>query len=252
MPRFYVAPEQLRGKEFVLLGTEARHAALVLRKKTGDILDLFDGKNLSFQGRIDFIGSDRIEGAILSQSQAVRSSLERLVLCQALIKGPRWDWLVEKACEIGVTMLVPVLTARTVVKPARVAALDRWRRIALAASKQCGRGEVMGISEPKSFAEIMTSLPENGLALLPWEKEATNTIHQAMQGGLASKPSSLSELSRTVSLFIGPEGGWDSQEVDLAVRHGAIPVSLGPTLLRSETAGLVAATLVLRERGFYS
>jgi 16S rRNA (uracil1498-N3)-methyltransferase len=262
VPRFHVPPEQIRGKGFVLLGSEARHAALVLRKKIGDTLDLFDGKDLSFHGRIDSVAPERIEGTILSQTQADHSSLVRLTLCQALIKGPRWDWLVEKACEIGVATLIPLLTARTVVKPSRAAALDRWKRIALAASKQCGRSDVMEITEPKPFAEVVNDLPKDGVALIPWEKEAIKTIHQAFQGHPSPTPSPLGEGrgtseargegSQPISLLIGPEGGWDSQEVESAIRHGVIPVHLGPTLLRSETAGLVAATLVFRELGAYS
>jgi len=242
MSRFLVHPEDLRGETFALTGSEARHAALVLRKKIGDIIALFDGKNLSFEGRIDSLTPERIEGTILSQQTAPPSSRAHLTLCQALIKGPRWDWLVEKACEIGVAGLVPLLTARTVVKPSSDAALDRWRRIALAASKQCGRGDVMEIMEPKPFPEVIQSLPQDGLALIPWEKENKKTIHEACQG----------QLNRPVHILIGPEGGWEPGEVDSATRHGAIPVQLGPTLLRSETAGVVAATLVLREFGTYS
>ena len=135
--RFFIPPEHIRNNTFYLTGSEARHAALVLRKKIGDTIDLFDGKDLSFQGRIDSIVPERIAGTILSQQKAPESALINMTLCQALIKGPRWDWLVEKACEIGVATLVPLLTARTVVKPSRAAALDRWKRITLAASKQC-------------------------------------------------------------------------------------------------------------------
>ena len=97
MPRFLVHPEDLRGQTFALTGSEARHAALVLRKKIGDTLDLFDGKDLSYKGRIESISSERVEGVILEIQAKARSSACELILYQALIKGPRWDWLVEKA-----------------------------------------------------------------------------------------------------------------------------------------------------------
>jgi 16S rRNA (uracil1498-N3)-methyltransferase len=236
--RFFIPPEQIDNDTFILTGSEARHAALVLRKKIGDTIDLFDGKDLSYTGRIRSVSADRVEGMILEKQAAVRTSGGELILYQALIKGPKWDWLVEKACEIGVHRLVPLMTARTIVKPSHEAAFERWKRIALAAAKQCGRSDVMEIAEPEPFSKAIASLPKDGLALIPWEKEATKTIRQA-----------LLSPSQAIALFIGPEGGWDPQEVDLAVRHGVVAVTLGPTLLRAETAGLVAAALALAECG---
>jgi len=245
MPRFLVHPEDVHGQTFALTGSEARHAALVLRKKNGDTIDLFDGKDLSYTGRIQSVTPERVEGVILEKQSESRPSSCELVLYQALIKGPKWDWLIEKASEIGVRKLVPLVTARTIVRPSHEASLDRWKRIALAAAKQCGRADVMEISGPRPLSEAMSGLPQNGLALMPWEKEVQKTIRQAILSSddVTGTPS--------IALFIGPEGGWASEEVDLARRRGIIPVRLGPTLLRSETAGLVAATLVLAERGVY-
>ena len=237
--RFFVPPEQVHHQKFTLLGSEARHAVLVLRKKVGDVIDLFDGKDLSYQGRIESVSPERVEGVIVAKQPAARASKIELILCQALIKGPKWDWLVEKACEIGVSKLVPLITKRTVVKPAKPEARDRWKRIALAASKQCGRSDVMDITGVSSFAQVLQAADPSTLLLIPWEKENKKSIRQACQ-----------EFNGARALvFIGPEGGWEAEEIELARRHGAVPVRLGPTLLRSETAGLVAATLVLNEFG---
>ena len=115
MPRFYVPPEQIHHQRFTLTGSEAHHAARVLRKDVGDVIDLFDGKDLSFQGKIESITADRVEGTIVGQKRAAPTASTQLTLYQALIKGPRWDWLVEKASELGLTKLVPLTTARTVV-----------------------------------------------------------------------------------------------------------------------------------------
>jgi 16S rRNA (uracil1498-N3)-methyltransferase len=243
--RFYVPPEQINDKRFILLGSEARHAAVVLRKKPGDSIDLFDGEDLSYQGRIDSVTPERVEGLILNERRAA-TPLVQLVLCQGLLKGPKWDWLVEKSCEIGVTTLVPLLTARTVVKPAKGEVRNRWKRIALAASKQCGRHDMMGVAPPQKLLDALLGVPKDALILIPWEKEMEVSVRQAVAG--ARRQPSPSH----VYLFIGPEGGWEAQEVVLAVRHGAIAVRLGPTLLRSETAGLVSAALVLSELGIYS
>src|SRR5471032_1858781 len=100
MPRFLVQPEDIRGQAFALTGSEARHAAVVLRKKAGDAIDLFDGKDLSYTGRIRSASPERVEGVILSTQLGTRRSGCNLTLYQALIKGPKWDWLLEKACEI--------------------------------------------------------------------------------------------------------------------------------------------------------
>jgi len=238
MPRFLVHPEDVRGQTFALTGSEARHAALVLRKKAGDTVELFDGKDLSFTGRIHSISPERVEGVILEKQSEARPSAFELTLYQALIKGPKWDWLVEKASEIGVSRLVPLVTARTVVKPVREAALERWKRIALAAAKQCGRPDVMKVTAAVHFDEALNAVSPDGLTLIPWEKESAKSVREACRGWEGA----------SARIFIGPEGGWESNEVDRAVRHGAIAVTLGPILLRSETAGLVAATLVLAER----
>lgn len=236
--RFFVPPEQIRPPTFTILGSEARHAALVLRKKVGDEIELFDGKDLSFHGRIQTITSERIEGLILGQPSSAKSSLAPLVLYQALIKGPRWDWLVEKICEVGATRLVPMTTARTVVKPTHTAGVERWQRIALAACKQSGRSQGMDIGTPVSFPEALDTLPDKGLAFIPWEKETRATLRQSIAP------------QQPIALFIGPEGGWETSEVDLARRRGVIPVTIGTTLLRAETAALVALAQVQYERGF--
>src|ERR1035437_4759917 len=105
--RFFIPPEQIHNDTFTLTGSEARHAAVVLRKNVGDVIDLFDGKNLSYQGRIETVTPDRIEGVLLSHQEAAHSTGPEVILYQSLIKGPKWDWLVEKACEVGATRLVP-------------------------------------------------------------------------------------------------------------------------------------------------
>lgn len=259
MPRFFVPSQDIHGKRFVLRGQEARHALVVLRKKMGDEIDCFDGKDLSFRGRILFVsGKESLEGEILSEGGRTGPLPIRLILYQALIKGPKWDWLIEKACEIGVRRVAPLVTARTVVKPAGGTVNGRWKRIALAASKQSGRADVMEILAPQSFPQALADLSQGAFALIPWEKEANTTIRAALSsfpaaagGGTMDPRLRHSGMTSKVNLFIGPEGGWEDSEIDLARRYGVVAVRLGPTLLRSETAGLVASTLVLRELGVY-
>jgi 16S rRNA (uracil1498-N3)-methyltransferase len=235
MSRFFIPPEQIHGERFVLSGSEARHAVRVLRKKAGDVIELFDGEDRSIQGRIESVTAEEICGVLMDQTVCSRRVPVEVTLYQALLKGPRWDWLIEKACEVGVHRVVPILTARTIVQPTKAEARERWTRIALAAAKQCGRGDVMEVLAPCPFGKAVEEWSKGCLALIPWEKEPSRTIRKACRDHGVSP----------VSLSIGPEGGWDTSEVEKARNHGAVPVSLGATLLRSETAGLVAAALVL-------
>ncbi len=242
MPRFFVPPEQIRGGRFTLLGSEARHAVLVLRKKKGDDIDLFDGKDLSYRGRIESVSPDRVDGVLTQEEKRLPSSGPSLVLYQSLIKGPKWDWLVEKACEIGVSRLIPIAAMRSTVRltpEGEKAKIERWCRMALAASKQCGRQDVMQVDASTTMESALTNLGPDSLSLIPWEKELERSVRQGCGG----------KIVKRVNIFIGPEGGWESSEVKRAVQAGVIPVRLGIRLLRSETAGLVASTLVLGELG---
>jgi 16S rRNA (uracil1498-N3)-methyltransferase len=243
LARFYVPPTAVDGKSFTLSGSEAHHALHVLRKKIGDMIELFDGKDACYAGRIDSIADDQIHGTLMGEAPKRAVPID-VVLYQGLSRSARWEWLLEKACEIGVSRVVPIASRRSVVKLTAAEGREkqkRWSRIALAASKQSGRSDLMEVDIPVSFADALPQLSKSVLALIPWEKETERTIHQAAHG----------YTGKSVAVFIGPEGGWEGEEVDQARQAGVLPVRLGPTLLRTETAGIVAAALALREFGIY-
>jgi 16S rRNA (uracil1498-N3)-methyltransferase len=264
MARFYIPPSAIRHPAFTLSGSEAHHAIHVLRLKSGDELDLFDGKDLSFRGRVDSVGAGEVHGTILENLPS-KSLPVQLTLFQALTRGAKWEWLLEKACEVGVGQVVPVFTQRSLIKLDAGQAQEkvkRWNRIALSASKQSGRSDLMTVAEPVKLPAALGQLDKKAISLIPWEKEPEKTIHHAMNAECGTRnkdvinkdnliPHSACRIPHVVNIFIGPEGGWDGQEIDAARRHGVIPVRLGPTLLRTETAGLIAATLVLREFEIY-
>jgi 16S rRNA (uracil1498-N3)-methyltransferase len=242
VPRFFVPPEQIQNGRFYITGAEARHAHTVLRKNPGDTIDLFDGKDNAYSGRIETITEEHVNGVLVANLEIPRVGVE-IILAQGLLKGPKWDWLIEKASEIGVKKLLPLLTSRTVVQTDPEGAamkISRWNRIALAAAKQCGRPDVMEVAEPVAFADYVR-LKSDAFYLIPWEKESSRRIADVPRPPKTTK----------VVCFIGPEGGWEESEVAMAERMGATPVRLGPTLLRAETAGIVAATLILREFEVY-
>ncbi|HVO33849.1 MAG TPA: RsmE family RNA methyltransferase [Elusimicrobiota bacterium] len=244
MPRFFVPPDQIRDGRFFISGSEAHHALHVLRKGPGDLLEIFDGRDSSYQGRIEHVETDRLDGVLLSAPASPRTSTEnlRVILVQALIRGSKWDWLIEKCSELGVSALWPLRAARSIVKVSDDRSKEeRWNRIALAAAKQCGRGDVMTIERPADLSAILGRRTPGSLSLIPWEKESDRSIAEACRGYRGDM----------VYVFVGPEGGWESQETQMACEAGVKPVRLGATLLRSETAGLVSATLVLGELGSY-
>jgi 16S rRNA (uracil1498-N3)-methyltransferase len=241
--RFYLPPSSIQGTTFVLSGPEAHHAVHVLRKKVGDQIDLFDGQDAAYTGRIDQLDPQEIRGTLLQQVSAKALPVQ-VTLYQSLSRGSKWEWLLEKACEVGVSTVVPVFTRRTLIKLDAAQAeekVERWNRIALAASKQCGRSDLMKVETPREFSTAITTLHKDQLALIPWEKEDSRSIAEACR----------SYKGKQVNLFIGPEGGWDPAEIELALSAQVIPVRLGPTLLRTETAGMIASALVLREFGVY-
>ena len=197
---------------------EAHHALKVLRGRAGDVVEVVDG------GRHLFVAELRggREAAILQELEAPDEEGE-VFLYQAVPKGGRMDLVVEKATEVGVKRLVPLVTRRGVVEPGG-GKVDRWRRVAEAAARQSLRMVVPEVLDPVSFAEAARQAGENGVLL-------HNASGLAPLENLVGSP---------VSLFVGPEGGWSDEELGLAREAGLAFAQLGPYRLRSETAGIVA------------
>jgi 16S rRNA (uracil1498-N3)-methyltransferase len=196
----------------------------VLRARAGDVLEVVDGRGGLFVGRL----LDGGELAVVESIEAPEESGE-VVLYQAVPKGARMDLVVEKATEVGVTSIVPLLTGRGVVAP-RAGKVERWRRVAEAAARQSLRLRVPDVREPLPFEAAVRSAAESGVIL-------HNAEGVARFEDVVGSP---------VSLFVGPEGGWEEEELLLAEESGLAIAGLGPFRLRSETAGIVA---VARARG---
>lgn len=217
----------------VIEGDEARHLARVRRAGVGDRVELFDGRGVAFEAEVVALGRDRVEVVILGPGPAEPGRTRILTLATAVPKGDRFDWLVEKATELGVDRIVPLVTARSVVDP-RGSKLERLRRLIVEASKQCGRNRLMQLDEPRPWSEF---------AAEPAAGESSWMAHPGSASNLLGNPS-----AARVRLAIGPEGGFDGEEVAMAGRAGWVGVDLGPTILRVETAGLVGSALLLAER----
>jgi 16S rRNA (uracil1498-N3)-methyltransferase len=197
---------------------EAHHVLRVLRARTGDVLEVVDADRRLFAAELRGEG----EAAILEALEAPDESVE-VSLFQAVPKGGRMDLVVEKATEVGVTRIVPLVTRRGVVEPGS-GKVERWRRVAEAAARQSLRLRVPEVLAPTPFARAVREAGEGGVLL------HNDPGLEALEEVVGSP----------ASLFVGPEGGWSEEELQLAVEAGLALAQLGPYRLRSETAGMVA------------
>jgi 16S rRNA (uracil1498-N3)-methyltransferase len=207
--------------------SEARHVLKVLRGRAGDALEVVDAGRRLFIAELRGGGEVAILEALESPAAAAG-----VCLCQAVPKGGRMDLVVEKATEVGVTRIVPLATRRGMVEP-RAGKVERWRRVAEAAARQSLRMDVPEVSEPMPFAEAVQLAGEGGVLL-------HNDPHLEPLEDVVGSPA---------RLFVGPEGGWSEEEMQLAAEAGLAFAQLGPYRLRSETAGLVAVARAMAVLG---
>ena len=238
--RFFVPPGAIEGVEVSLPPDLARRLASVLRLKRGDRVLLADGRGRDYE--VEFTALTPRSGAatvVLERPSPPEPAVE-LVLYQSLVRPQRFELVLEKGTELGVARFVPLVSGRAQVKTEGGSQrAERWRRIVTEAAEQCGRGRVPAVDPPLAFAEAVRTAP--GLRLLPWEEERSLGLRSCLP---AARPK-----PAAVSVFIGPEGGFSEEEAALAREAGCALVSLGPRILRSETAGIVAAALVMHELG---
>jgi 16S rRNA (uracil1498-N3)-methyltransferase len=237
LEQFYVNPLDVHDDSFVIRGDEFKHGVKVLRKTTGDELVAVDGRGNRYCGSISRIGEDTAEISIKKIERNAGEPNVTLTLAQALLKQQVFDVVVEKCTEIGVVCFQPVVSERTIVYGSQDR-LDRWRKKALAAMKQCGRSMWPEVHAPISFAEAMKKF-RGDVAIISYA--STN----------AKRPFSTEvvDKKRNIVLFIGPEGGFSDKEFDVAMANGMAAIDLGIRRLRSETAAIVASSIVLRAAG---
>lgn len=231
MSRRFFVDSPITSATGVLTGQEAQHLSKVMRGKVGDELILFDGSGAEFSARIEQLGRSEVRLSIVERREVDRELSFRLVLGVALPKGDRQRWLVEKLVELGVAELIPLVTARSVAQPSGNA-LERLRRAVVEASKQCGRNRLMVVGQTNTFAEFLADASESCARL----------IAHPRAGGKVAAPW-IMHADKVVGA-IGPEGGFTEDEIALANEYGWNKVSLGPRVLRTETAALAISVLI--------
>ncbi len=233
---FYVRPSDVQGERLWLVGQEWHHLQVVQRARTGHLFFAVDGQGHCYQCELVRAERERGEARIIAQSTEFGEPQLWVTVAAAPLRGERFDLLVEKCTELGVKRLVPVRTARTVsVASARV---ERWRRVALAAMKQCGRSVWPEVTEPLTFDEFVGQASQSALRVIPHEGTRALTLVDLLEKWQTSP-------GHEATVLVGPEGGFTDGEVEAAASKGFVPVSLGVRRLRAETAAIVAATLVL-------
>ncbi len=244
--RFVVTGVPLQPQAEIELPAEVAHQARdVLRLAPGATLRLLDGVGGEYPAELIEVERKRVTARLGQREEGRREPDVRVVLCQGMLKAAKFEWVLQKGTELGVAAFVPMLCERAVAatEEASESKRRRWERIVIEAVEQCGGSRVPALSAPRPLVHMLANQPPGTIALIPWEEESATPLHATLRAMLTS-PSEAAH-PREVRLFIGPEGGFSAGEVALARRHGAVPVTLGPRILRAETAAVAAVTLAL-------
>ena len=239
LTRIHVTAPLQAGGACTVRGDTANHLARVLRLGVGDVLEVFDGEGGEYSGRIEAMRKGEVHVALGPRQEGRTESPLRLTLAQGISRGERMDWVVQKAVELGVTRVVPVLTERSVVRLDAEQARSKqrhWHGIAVAACEQSGRSRLPHIDLPQPLPNLFATLGAGTLRVL-----ANPQAH----AGLDELPSSAGD----VLVLIGPEGGLAAAESQAALEQGFHAVRLGPRVLRTETAAVVLLALLQQRFG---
>ena len=236
---------------YVFTGEEAKYLADVLRMRPGELVTLCDGARTDFTCRITDITKDHVMVAFDAREPNSTEPTYEAVLYQALVKGDKMDLIIQKGVELGVSRIIPVACSRSIV---RIDTKDadkktaRWQKIAEEAARQCGRGMIPAVGQPVPFSAAIAQAGTNSdIVFLPWEGEKSRPLSSVLDNWADTGPAASSEPVKqpVISFFIGPEGGFDPKEIDIADKAGVRTVTLGRRILRTETAGLAVLSMLI-------
>jgi 16S rRNA (uracil1498-N3)-methyltransferase len=227
------------GETVVIKGPDVHHMRKVLRLSKGDIIGLLNGRGNSATAQIILAEPDRVTVQILTCSHHSGPFRRKLIIAQSFLKDRKMDHLVRQMTELGATIWIPFCSDRSVSRPDSHRLrkrLERWSKISRESLKQCRRGRVMAIEPAESFQDVLLKAQASELRILFWENETHTMDHTKM----------ISQCTQIKQIFavLGPEGGFSSTEVDLARAHGFVTASLGPRILRAQTAAVAAVAIL--------
>ncbi|HWQ79138.1 MAG TPA: 16S rRNA (uracil(1498)-N(3))-methyltransferase [Anaerovoracaceae bacterium] len=242
MNRFFVDQSAVGDRTIRITDADDRkHMTKVLRLGVGDTVGISDSVQFEYTAEIMEIGNDSIEARILDKQKFAREPELKITLFQGVPKQGKMETVIQKTVELGVWSIVPVFTDRSVVVDHGNfrKKIERWQKIADEAVKQCKRGIIPQIRWEMTFLEMLDSLPDFDLILFPYENEEKQSIKDCLRR--------IQERPKTAAVIIGPEGGFSDSEAEALVKAGAQSVSLGKTVLRTETAGMAAIAMAMYE-----
>jgi 16S rRNA (uracil1498-N3)-methyltransferase len=242
--RFFLSPGAIAGDEVTFDPAMIHQLRNVLRLRPGAKVIVLDDSGLEYEVTLTTLERDTAIGRVRARQMAQTEPRVSLTLYQSTIKGDRFEWVLQKGTELGVSRFVPMSTERAIVRdPKRLEGKRaRWERIIRKAAEQSRRGRLPRLSPPAAYAEACRESTEtHDLVLLPWV--------QAPEVGLAAALRAFPSPVNSIALMVGPEGGFAAKEAALAQECGIRLVTLGPRILRAETAGVVASAIVLSELG---
>jgi 16S rRNA (uracil1498-N3)-methyltransferase len=254
MIRLFLPPEQLTMDQAVITGDNARHLSLVLKISPGEAIAIFDGQGYKYECIVQTVHKKEVTVRLNEKKPYSVESPLSITLAQGIPKGDRMDMVVQKATELGVNKIIPVITERAQVRHTHK--IERWRKIALSASQQSGRDKIPGVEEPVSLDDFLARQLtqsargyiedikgvklENVISIIFSEESRTRNLKQVL--------SHLNEVKGAI-LLVGPEGGFSKEEVSASVEKGFTEVSLGSRILRTETVPLAALSIIQYELG---
>ena len=230
--RVYAPAPLATGRSVALTPSGATHLAKVLRVRVGDAVNIFDGAGNEFGAIIETLGKS-VGVRVGERASGAAESPLNITLIQGISRGERMDWVVQKATELGVSTIVPVITARSVVKIDRQQAAkkhEHWRQIMIGACEQCGRNVLPALAQPLTLSQQLSA--------------PANAARRYLLDPLGLQSFSGQSTAQSVELLIGPEGGLDDAEIAAAKLAGFVGVKMGPRVLRTETAAVAALTLL--------
>lgn len=239
------------GAELTLSDDLAHQARDVLRLVPGATLRLLDGAGGEYPAEITQVSRKSVSVRVGEREDGLPQPPVRITLCLGLLKAARFEWALQKGTELGVARFQPLLTERAVaaVEEFGAAKRRRYERILAEALEQCGGSWLPTLAAPVTLPDALASASADAIALIPWEEEAAAPFSETLAREAALRQDVAASEQPDVWLFIGPEGGFSAAEVDQARAAGARPVTLGPRILRAETAAIISAALALDTLG---
>ncbi len=239
---FFVPESSIEGAQVRLSAEQAHQISHVLRLKPGDAIVVLDDSGAQYDVTLTSIAPREAVGQVMNKYQAGGEPATQLTLFQSLLVREKFEWVLQKGTEVGVARFVPVLTERSIVRDKRIeeSKRNRWRHIMTEAAEQSHRGRIPQLEQAVTFDEAIRQSADFDRCLIAALSHKAVLLRDALQG---------IKKGGSVALMIGPEGGFTPEEMAAACERGAVPMSLGPRVLRTETAAVVAAALILYERG---